>query len=74
MLCLINGKPFNVCLDNLLLIGKRSGLNLKKMITIVTEVEKPIRKWFGYAALAKIPELKAKKDYANFHFTLDNKV
>ena len=66
--CLINGKSFDINLEDVLLVGEQAGLNHKKMMSIVLEVEASINKWFDFALLAELPENKAKEDYYNFHF------
>ena len=68
--CLINGKSFDITLEDVLLVGEKAGLNNKKMMSIVLEVESSTKKWFEFASLAFLPKAKAKEDYYNFHFLL----
>lgn len=65
---LINGKSYNLNIDDVLSVGKKAGLNNKKMLSIIEEVETSIKKWFSFALQADLPETKAKEDYYNYHF------
>ena len=68
--CLINGKSFDISLNDVLLVGEKAGLNHKKMMSIILEVETSVKKWFDFAMLAELPKSKAKEDYLNFQFLL----
>ena len=69
--CLINGKSFDITLEDILKVGEKAGLNHKKMLAIIDQVEKSAKNWFEYAKSSDIPEAKAKEDYLNFHFLSD---
>ena len=65
---LINGKSYDINIDDILTVGKKAGLNNKKMLSIIEEVETSIKKWPSFAEQAELPETKAKENYYNFHF------
>ena len=70
--CLINGKSFDITFEDVLLVGEKAGLNRKKMVSIIKEVELSIKRWFNFASMAELPESKAKEDYLNFKFLINN--
>ena len=65
---LINGKSFDINIDDVLAVGEKAGLNNKKMLYIIEEVETSVKKWFLFAKSSELPENKAKENYYNFHF------
>ena len=67
---LINGKSFDIDIDDVLAVGEKAGLNNKKMLYVIEEVEKSVKKWFLFAKSSELPETKAKENYYNFHFLL----
>ena len=67
---LINGKSHDITIDDVINVGKKAGLNNKKVLIIIEEIEASIKKWPLFAKQAELPESKIKENYYNYHFLL----